>query len=993
MNSKRLIITLLLLSCRLVIAVQGQTFSPQKALGQYQQFVWLEQHGLPQNTVQAVTRTRDGYLWLGTLAGVARFDGVHFTVFDNGNTAEIKGSYITALLEDHAGRLWIGTEGGGLNLYRNGRFSLYGLQQGLPDDHVRALLEDREGNLWIATNGGLVRFNNERFTVITARDGLPSDHVGALALDRVGALWVGTSEGLAHFKDGRFTKVDVHGALPSDNVRSLYWDRADNLWIGTDEGLSRFKDGRFTVEGVKDGLTRHQVLTIYQDRDDNIWVGTIGGGLFRFKDGRVARYTTKDGAPGDRVVAVYQDPEGDLWVGTDGGLIQFHRGPFRAYTPQDGLAQDFTSAVYEDSAGALWIAAVGALSRFKDGVFTVYTPRDGLPTQNIRSICEDRAGNLWLGSYGGGIARFKDGRFTAWTTKDGLANDLVYGVLTDRAGDVWAATFGGGVSLFRNGRFTNYTARDGLGSNDVKTLFEDRAGNLWFGTQSGGISQFKDGRFTTWTTKDGLASDYVLSFFEDHAGGLWISTQDGGLSRFKNGKFAVITAKDGLYDNLAFRMLLDTEDDSGNLWMSCNKGIYRVSLKELNDFADGRIKSVTSFAYGVGDGMLSRECNGACPAGWRTHDGRLWFPTTRGVVTIDPQQRSLQPPTVVIEQVMLDHTTRGFDHPLRINPGEGNLEIQYAALSWNRPQQIRFKYQLAGLDTEWTEAGTRRTAYFPHLPSGTYTFKVIADNGEGVWSAEGRELRIVVLPPFYRTWWFLALAVTGATGLAAFAYQYRLRQLRRVQAAQQVFAQQLIASQEAERKRIASELHDSLGQHLLIIKNRVALSLRLVTEPSPIKEQLDEINESATQAISEARTIAHNLRPINVERLGLTAVLEDMIEKVAAASGVQISADIEALDGLFTPEAEISLFRIVQESVNNIVKHAQATKAYVEIWREDGHLRATVRDNGCGFDLTASKSGGLGLTGIVERVRTLGGTHTINSAPGEGTTLNIRIPL
>jgi len=283
------------------------------------------------------------------------------------------------------------------------------------------------------------------------------------------------------------------------------------------------------------------------------------------------------------------------------------------------------------------------------------------------------------------------------------------------------------------------------------------------------------------------------------------------------------------------------------------------------------------------------------------------------------------------------------------------------------------------------EAGTRRTAYYTHLPPGEYGFTVIADNGDGVWNTEGKSLRVVVMPPFYRTWWFITFAIAGAAGVLAFAWHVRVSQLQRAQAAHHVFARQLIASQEQERKRIAAELHDSLGQQFLLIKNSAA------------RQQFGDIDAAATQGLEEVRSIAYDLRPLNLDRLGLTVALEEMLDKVSSASGLTCAADITPIDGCLTTEGEISLYRIIQEGVNNIVRHARATRASVEAWPEDGYLHVIVRDDGCGFDAAAtvgrSAAPGLGLMGIAERVRLLGGTHTMTSASGQGTMLTIQIPL
>jgi ligand-binding sensor domain-containing protein/signal transduction histidine kinase len=986
------------LSCALPCLTHAQNLSHYKAFGRYQQYVWQDQHGLPQNGVNCITRTTDGYLWLGTFEGAARFDGVHFTVFDTNNTPELKSSQIMTLLEDHARDLWMGSNGGGLVRRRGETFKTYTTNDGLSNNFVRSLVEDSAGNLWAGTEGGgLNRFRDGRFESFTTKDGLPDEYVRALATDRQGNLWIGTDRGLARFKDDRFTVYAVKDGLRNERVTALCLDHAGVLWVGTNGGgLSRFENGRFVDSGL--GPAQARVNVLYEDREFDLWIGTEGGGLALLKDGKFSYHLMTDGLPSDTVRSIYQDAEGDMWVGTvDGGVSQLRAGRFAVYTMQDGLPHDFTVAVFEDSHGSQWVGTSGGLARFKDGKITVFTTKDGLPENAGFAFAEDSTGNLWV-NVRGQLCRFRDNHFTVQPIENGQAfNSRVSALLGDRAGNLWVGTRGSGVNVFRDGRFTQYTTRDGLADNDVLNFYEDREGGIWIATVKGGMSRFKNGRLTTWTTKDGLASNTVISFYEDRRGSMWIGTGDAGLVRFRDGKFADINIRNGLYDNLAFQILSDTADDSGYLWMSCNKGIYRVSLQELNDFADGRRQAVNSYVYGVADGMLSRECNGGSPSGWKTRDGRLWFATVKGVVVINPQQRDMRQPLVAIEQLLVDRAPLPVAQSVKIQPGQESLEIQYTALSWSRPQQVRFKYQLEGLDHQWTEAGTRRTAYYSHLPPGKYTFKVIADNGDGVWNLEGKSFSIVVLPPFYRTRWFVTMIGLCVMGVLLLGYRYRIRQLKRAHTAQQAFARQLIASQESERRRIAAELHDSLGQHLMIIKNRAALGERFAEEKSQAQEQFDEISASAVQAIGEVRAIAHNLRPLNLDRLGLTAVLEEMIEKVCGATGIQFSPDIEPLDNLFSPEDEISFYRIVQESVNNIVKHAHATKANIEIWQELGELHVAVRDNGRGFDtqsvMNGNASRGLGLTSIFERVNMLGGTHTINSTPGEGTTLEIRLPL
>jgi signal transduction histidine kinase len=648
--------------------------------------------------------------------------------------------------------------------------------------------------------------------------------------------------------------------------------------------------------------------------------------------------------------------------------------------------------VYQDHAGAIWIGTWPAnLSRLKDGRVTNYSTADGLSGEPITALYEDRERRLWVGAYGArnGLRVLQNGRFTF---PEALANlGQVKAIHQDREGAMWFGT-DEKIFRFRNDQLTSYTKKDGLAGNGVLVIRESRTGDLWFGGP-GGITRFRKETLTPYTEQDGVPGGQVRSLYEDADGVLWIGTYDGGLGRLENGVFTRYTMRQGLFDDGAFQIL---EDDDGNFWMSSNRGIYRVSKRELNDVATGKAAAVTSIGYGKSDGMRSSECNGGnSPAGIKARDGTLWFPTQDGVVKIDPRSlpTNLEPPPVRIEACRVDLTPVRIDSGVTLEPRQNSFEIEYTALSFIKSGRIRFKYKLEGLESEWVDAGTRRTAYYSHVPPGNYTFRVIAANADGIWNSQGDALRFDVLPPFYRTAWFSMLICTVAAGLLYLAWHSRVSQLERVNAMQQAFSRQLIESQESERKRIASELHDSLGQHLLIIKNRASLGERFAPDASRMVEQFSEITESASLAISEVRAIAYNLRPLNLERLGLTAVLEEMIEKVSAASAIQFTADIAPLDGLLAHGADINIYRIVQETINNIVKHSEATKASIELWTDDGWLNITVRDNGRGLGSSAETRTGLGLTSIAERVQMLGGTQTITPTADNGTTVAIRIPV
>ncbi|HWW89012.1 MAG TPA: two-component regulator propeller domain-containing protein [Vicinamibacterales bacterium] len=982
----------LLAFCLVPGAAFSQIVSSQRPFDRYQQLVWQDQQGLPQDSVRAITRTHDGYLWLGTYAGVARFDGVHFSVYDSGNAPELASGLLSALLEDRSGHLWLGTDGDGLIGYANGRFSSYTTRDGLTNNHVMALLEDHAGNLWIGTDGGgLVRFANGRFATFATEGELPSDHVFALAEDASGALWVGTNAGLARCEHKRCTAFTTKNGLPDDAVRSLSWDDEHALWIATARGLTRWANGRFITYGTHDGLGGRAINVVYHDHEGTLWIGTESG-LYRFRDGHFQAYTQSDGLPDDGVLSIYQDPDGNVWIGTRaGGLVQFRDPRFRTYTPKEGLAGWSAAVVSSNPAGEVWVGSDGGLSHLVNGSF-LSEPRTALlANAGIRAISQDARGDIWLGSRQG-LWRLSPSALTHWTTADGLANDNVFAILPDRLGNIWIGTLSGGLSVLRDNHFTTYTMRDGLPDNDVLRLFEDRAGVMWIGTRSGGISRFEHGHFTNWSTHDGLGNNHVLAFYEDREGHLWIGTHGGGLTRYANGHFRTVTSRDGLAANLAYQIV---EDDHANLWMCSGLGIYRASLRELNDFADGRITAVSSFAYGVDDGMLSRDCNGGSPGGTKTPDGTMWFPTTRGLVSVDPTRQNNQPPFVAIEAVTIDRQPTIADAPVRLEPGQHDLEIAYTALSWSRSQHVKFKYRLAGLNPTWIEAGGQRTAYYSRLPPGRYTFTVIADNGDGVWNLEGRSLPVTVEPAFYQTSWFTAGTVMTLVGLIAFAWRIRVLQFTRAQTAQQAFSRELIASQERERQRIAAELHDSLGQHLLVIKNHAVLHA-MQPPAAAVEQAFTDIGDLVSDTIDEVRAISWNLRPSHLDQLGLRTALIVLTEKMTIYGRLTIRHAIDPCDHLLPSEHEILVYRIVQECLTNVVRHAEATEATVSLRRDEHSLSIEIRDNGQGFEVQPRpymKQEGFGLAGIAERVHMLGGRHRIASVPGEGTIVSITLDL
>lgn len=946
---------------------------------------WTTEDGLPQSTVTSMVQTRDGYMWLGTFGGLTRFDGIRFTTFNTANTPSLHSNRITALHEDRDGVLWIGEENGGVIRYAGGKFEVFLLAEDDPTDLVSWIHRDRNGGLWVTNSNSVKRYEvGKPRSPATFR--LPKT-ASTIAEGRAGDLWFGVRGGLTHWQDGQVTDYVVpHTRLAGfDNFIRI--DSADRIWLITEDGIDLFENGKYRRLLDLQVTADRQLARMSIDSSDHAWLGYFENVYRISADGSTEKFGIGE-LSSNGIRSMLFDNEGNLWVGTNGdGLIRLRSRQVQTLSTANGLPNDEITSIVEDPVAGVWIGATG-LTHWQNGRATSYFKRDGLPGDLVTALAFDHKGVLWIGTFVG-LASLENGKITSHPDPNGL-RQLVKCIYEDRKGDLWVGRRNGGLQLYKDGKFKTFTRSDGLVHDDVRYITEDRAGNLWIGTV-GGMSRLKDGVFKNYTSKDGLSNDFVREIFEDAEGTFWIGTYGGGINRFRDDKFISITMKDGLFDDFVSRIL---PDDRGKFWVLGNRGIFSVSRQVLNDFADGRVPSVISSSYGVVDGLLSSEGNGGNqPAGWAMKDGRLWFPMIRGVAIIDPHMTSAKPPPVLIEEVTLDRRPLGLHDRVTINPAQENLEIRYTGLSFTKPEQIKFRYKLEGLDKDWVIADTRRVAYFPHLPPGNYKFVVSAANADGVWNEQTASLEIVVFPPFWQRWYFIAVAVLVVVGLLALIFQLRLNQLKRRRAVQEEFSRRLIDGHEAERRRVAAELHDGLGQDLLIIKNWAALGLAQAVGDAPVREQLEEISTTAGRALNETRTMVRNLRPFHLERFGLCKSLQYMSEQIEAASGIEIETEIETIDGQFPPEAEISIYRIVQESLNNIVKHSGARHAWIVVSRSEGAVTISIRDDGSGFVSDQELKPGFGMMGMAERVNLLGGKFDVETERGQGTRLTATLPL
>jgi signal transduction histidine kinase/ligand-binding sensor domain-containing protein/CheY-like chemotaxis protein len=814
----------------------------------YLRQTWQTAEGLPQNSVRSIAQTREGYLWFATAEGLVRFDGVRFTVFDRTSTPALPSGNIDSLAVAADGALWIGFRMNGIGRLHAGQVTLWTKDQGLSTNETSALAIAPDGSIWAATNSGLNRIRDGKVTVYRREQGLPDDHCYAIAVSARGVL-VGTGAGAALVTDGGIERIaQADGAADADAASSMVTAvleaGAGDWWLGTTKGLLRIRNGGarewFTMA---DGLPSDDVTALSRGRDGTIWVGLRSGGMARFaersstgaKGPRFDTFTGADGLPDDFVHIVYEDHEKNLWVGTNaGGVSRLHHTPFRTISKRDGLPADVIRAVFESRDGGMWVTThAHGLARMRNGTVTRWTMREGLPSDSVALIGQSRDGAMWVGTRAGlarlgpastaagaagstGSAAASRGAasMTLYTVAEGLPHANVRGMFEDRDGVLWIGTVGG-VCRIQGARCL---AIDGLKVN-ARGFHQTADGALWIASNRGLFRYDRDGRTTQWTQRDGLSSDFLTSIAAEADGTLWISTSGAGLNRFKNGRITSYTTAQGLYDDTIFRVLFDGR---GWAWMTSNRGLFRVAHAELVAVAEGRERTVHSQAYTEVDGLPSPEFNGGSfPAGVVARDGRLWLPSVKGVVIVDPARVEAAPPVPLahVERAVVDgrqvDPAGAAAHGITAGPGEGNLEFQYTAFQYVAPMRLRFRYRLDGFDSDWVDAGTRRTAYYTRVPPGPYVFRVEASNEAGVWGAAGVTPAIELKPRFYQTRWFVGCAAVAAALLLWGAIRLRTARHR----AQE---RRLVAMVDARTRELQEEVAERTRAERALVEAREA---------------------------------------------------------------------------------------------------------------------------------------------------------------------------
>lgn len=970
---------------------------------------WGTEDGLPQNTVNAMTQTRDGYLWLATQDGLARFDGVRFKSFSLKDG--LPSVNISSVLEDRRGTLWIGTSGSGLCAMKNGKIDVIAGSDNQPgSDTINCLQEDSSGRLWVGTAGGLRLCQDGKLTGDPSFGNLQRTIISCLLSSRDGTtMWIsGSREGLFAYQNGILEPCIGPAGHEKILAECLFEDSQGRLWVGIGNGMVLCREkGQWLLFKESDGLPFAYITCMTEDAEGTIWAGSLDAGLYRLDGGHFNLVSQKDGLSADDIRSLCRDREGNLWVGTrTGGLDRLTARKLTVVSNTRGLTNDFTHSVAQTPDGVLWVGTTGgSLFRGNPSGFEPFRPDERVYFfATVYPVLCAPDGSLWWGAVHG-LLHWQDDRLTDCIT-NGWAGATVTALQNDLNGGMWIGTSAGHLVHMQNGQFNEFPQLFTRAA--ITSLAVETNGALWVGTVASGLKYILPGTNEVFSITNGLpANVHVCTLYLDRDGTLWIGTAGGGLRFRRNDRIIGISAAQGLPPPTVLQIV---EDDRHVLWLGCSRGIFSVSKAALLDCADGKLPFVRSRSFGVNDGMLTEECSGDyCPAGLKTKSGLICISTVKGLVFLDPNEphEEMSPPSVLLEEALVGGVEKKFENDavagnapvsepprqprLVIAPGTRDIELHYTAIGFSAPEKISFRYKLDPLDKDWTEVGGRRSLGYPHLPPGDFTFHVQACNANGSWNEADTSLAVTALPFFWETSWFHLATGLVLSGMIAGILSLILRRRYRLRLARL----QALNAIERERLRISKDMHDQVGSVLTQVSQLTDMGVNETGDETLVKKRFERIGDRARVAVQSLDEIVWATNPKNDNLTSFAEYVSRFSDEFFEYTHIRCWQEMPAALPATPLGADVrhNVFLAVREALSNALKHSRCTEIWLKMKIQDGQVTLKIEDNGAGFVLAKVPPSGNGLGNMEARLAECGGQAELDSAPEKGTRVTFIFPL